>query len=103
MALKTSANSDGPHKLGAVVVSAGRVLSHQSNFYSNSLHAEVRAVNKVPEDLRKNSTIVVVRQRRTQKMGLAKPCGDCEAYLRKCGVKCVIYSNEQGDLEKLHL
>jgi len=91
------------HRLGAVIVKGGRILSTGFNeirpsslLKTNTLHAEASAILKL---LKKNkfsdlagSTMYVTRFTRGGNVGLSKPCQHCTDLIRSVGISCVNYS-----------
>jgi deoxycytidylate deaminase len=88
-------------KMGAIVVSAGRVLGSGTNQPKNdpaiegipltscSVHAEVSALRGVDAA---GATLYVARITRRGGWGLAKPCHRCEAFVRQSGVRRVVWT-----------
>lgn len=89
------------HRHAAVVYRGGCVVSTGVNH--DTIHAEVQALKKLWPDHRRGTTVVSIRMTRGGKLGLAKPCAECEAYMREAGVKTVLYSNAQGKMERMRL
>lgn len=62
---------------------------------NHGMHAEIAAVHSIVSC--KEGTLVVVRLRKDNSIGLAKPCRSCQRYLGRVGIKRVIYSDNIGD------
>lgn len=112
VAENASANSTYRHKLGAVIVKKGRVLSvgynkpHKTHPKSNTrfktIHAEFDAILGCnPEDL-KGATLYVVRKAKSGP-NMAKPCDCCMELIEMVGIKRVVYSTHDGYEELLVL
>lgn len=102
------------HRVGAVIVKGGRVLSTGYNEIGYSkyikrptVHAEERAVVNLLRDRRSSdlagSTIYVSRFTRGGRLGLACPCQRCHALLRSVGVATAFYSTDDGSTGELAL
>lgn len=95
IAYKEALKCTGKQRHGAVVVSGGRILAKACNSYHNGLHAEVRALRRVPHDAKDQvEELVVVRARKSQKFGLSKPCPACQKAIKEARVKVVYYSTD---------
>jgi deoxycytidylate deaminase len=95
------------HRLGAVIVKGNRILATGFNKYGyNSvtrqptMHAEASAVLKLLKQRRladlMGAEIYVTRFTRGGRVGLARPCIDCMAILRSCGISRVHYTTNEG-------
>lgn len=67
------------------------------------LHAEMHACLGVDPKSLKGASIYVVRIRRSATIGLAKPCKECQRFLREVGVKKAYYTETGGDLSSFKL
>lgn len=76
------------HKMGAVVVRGGAVLSSAANLGSWGRHAEVRALR--PHTDYTGATVYVVRLNGR----VSEPCEVCKETLERAGVKEVVYIDE---------
>lgn len=85
----------------AQVKRGGAVLSSGHN--NKIVHAEVHALKKLWPSERIGTTVISIRMTRGGNLGLAKPCDSCELYMRRAGVKKVIYSTREGTLAVLKL
>lgn len=95
------------HRLGAVIVKNGRILSTGYNElrYSkiigkHTLHAEAAAIKKLLErgafkDLA-GATMYVTRFTPSGATGLAHPCPSCMELIRSVGIRTVLYSTVGG-------
>lgn len=96
-----------PHdkwRVGAVLVSSGRVLSTGFNRYRNdpsqvepggvSYHAEQVALRKAGDA--QGATIYIARVTRSGLIGLAKPCEMCQELLATHGVHTAIWTEADG-------
>lgn len=89
------------HKHAALVYKSGALVSQGVNH--DEVHAEVQALKKLWPSERADTTVVSIRMTRGGKLGLAKPCVMCEAYMRGAGVKKVIYSDNSGQMVTMRL
>lgn len=88
-------------KHSAVVVRGGNIIAKASN--KDYKHAECKALDALWPSERRGSTVWSVRWRRSGGWAMAKPCYDCEKYLKQNGVKKVIYSDDFGNLNTMRL
>jgi deoxycytidylate deaminase len=86
------------HKHAAVVYRGGAIVAMGYNH--DEVHAEVSALNKLWPSERRGTRVVSIRMSKGGNLRLAKPCVDCEAYMRANGVKMVIYSDNNGNMVK---
>lgn len=97
-------------RLGAVLVDRKRIVAAKYNslkthpmmgfFYAYPyLHAEAATIFSYGIDNCYGSTLYVVRIKRDNSLGLAKPCSSCEKLIKLAGVKQVIYSTNEGIAE----
>ena len=95
------------HKLGAVIVKGGRVLSTGYNqmrpsslLETDTLHAEGAAILKLLKDKRlhdlSGADIYVSRFTRGGAVGLAKPCAACHALIQSVGIRRVFFTDSDG-------
>lgn len=89
------------HRHAAMVFRGGNIVATGSNH--ETIHAEVQALKKLWPDHRVGTTVMSIRMTRGGVLGMAKPCPACEDFMRKAGVKKVIYSNNHGQMEKMKL
>jgi deoxycytidylate deaminase len=86
----------------AVVTRGGVLLAVECN--QGSHHAECRTLEKLWPSERKGTTVYSLRFTMGHKrLALAKPCSECEAYMRRYGVKKVVYSTTGGELVSFRL
>lgn len=108
------ASADLRHKLGAVIVKSGRVLSTGCNEirYSRELknptvHAEEAAILKLLKAKRLSdlagADIYVSRVTTSGNCRLARPCSRCMGLIKSVGLSKVIYTNDVGGTETLSL
>ncbi len=98
VAHKLSLDSTHPqHKMAAVIVRGGNVLSLAVNSHSWGRHSEVRAISKV-DDVR-GATVYVMRANRR----ISKPCKMCGLILKERGISKAIYINKDGEIEEMKI
>jgi deoxycytidylate deaminase len=115
IASKQSSKATGvKHKLGAVIVRGGRVLStgyneiRYSRFIGETtVHAEEAAIVKLLSRRAlgqlQNSEIYVSRVCPSGLAGLALPCPRCMELIRSVGIKRVHYTTDNGKTETVKL
>lgn len=95
---------------GAVIADRqGNILGRGHNVYEGGLsttHAEVVAIGdaihndeSVFRGDRGQLTLYSCRALGTGQHGCALPCGECEALIRKVGIKRVVYTGSDGGIE----
>lgn len=109
--------SDHQHQIGCVIVNKHKIIS--SGYNSNTkchrvqaeldyklfncaslgkIHSEVSALLpliKSKTDLTR-ATIYVYREHKDGKFAMARPCSRCMSLIKKCGVKNIVYTTEDG-------
>ncbi len=101
-ALKSCSDSD--HKTyfhGVAVVKGGAITAFSSNY--RRIHAEVRALSKLWPSKRNGTKVWSIRITPGGKLACAKPCNNCEKFLREHGVKSVFYTTAIGSIEEMRL
>lgn len=105
IAFKSALSIDPGYRLprhGAAVVRGGALLAVGHN--GRGCHAEIDALEKLSPEDRVGCTVYSVRVARTMThAGMAKPCPNCEAYMREYGVKKVYYSTPTGEIDMMRL
>lgn len=106
------------YKHGAVLVRGGTVLNTSCNknkykAWANrfrkkqrghaTLHAEIGAILGLDRAMTEGATVYVVRIGRAGDLKNSKPCPMCEAVMQFVGVKKVVYSNENGEIESMRI
>ena len=108
------------YKHGAVLVRGGTVLNTSCNknkykAWANrfrdskkqrghaTVHAEIGAILGLDRSITEGATIYVVRVGRDGCLRNSKPCPMCEAAMQFVGVKKVVYSNENGEIESMRI
>lgn len=86
----------------AVLVVAGGAVK-AVGYNTQQHHAEVHALQKLWPSERKNCKIFSVRFTKTGKLAMAKPCDECQKYLKANGIKKVTYSDSSGQLQVLRI
>jgi cytidine deaminase len=89
------------HKHAALVVRGGSIISVGVNH--ETTHAEVQALKTLWPSERRGTRIIVVRMTRGGRLGMSKPCAECETFMREAGVKSVQYSDAAGELQRMKL
>jgi pyrimidine deaminase RibD-like protein len=82
------------HRVGAVVVRGGQVISKGYN--RGRRHAEISALARLWPSERVDTVVYVARPLYEAEYGLARPCEDCLNAMRRAGVKKVFFSAEEG-------
>lgn len=89
------------HHHAVLVTRGGQVVA--KGFNRGYVHAEIQALSKVWPNRRKGCKVWSIRIRKDGRVGMAKPCGPCEAFLRASGVDTVYYSTNDGGIEMMRL
>jgi cytidine deaminase len=84
----------------AFLFRGGAVISYANN--TSSYHAERNAINRAADS--NGTTLLSVRVGKSGILRNARPCKKCWQYMKDMGVKVVLYSDENGNIqrEKLH-
>lgn len=111
-AIEVASKSDYYVKVGAVIFNGKKIISSGFNeiryhsklhpkfkTWHNSLHAEQKAIITSKHNLKRYS-ILVIRVNNNGEMLLARPCRNCQKYLKYVGIKKVYYSNNNGSITK---
>lgn len=104
----------GQHRLGAVIVKGGRVLSTGYNqrrpsafLKQKTIHAEEHAILKLLKARRladvAGSSIYVSRFTRGGNVGMACPCQRCMDLIRSVGISRIYYTTDFGTTEMIKL
>lgn len=111
LARKAALRSKFKHRLGAVIVKGGRVLSVGTNAirytkylpnrkYPESVHAEEAAIVRLLQSRRQDdlvgADIYVCRVNRNGQPRLARPCPSCEALIHAVGIRNVYWTTNDG-------
>ena len=80
------------HKMAAVVVRGGAVLSKATNKSAWGAHAEKRALQNL--NCAKGAIIFIARNRNR----MSRPCTECLNLIKALGIKKIIYSDWDGNL-----
>ena len=98
LAFRKSSLSNHPrHKMAAVVVRGGAVLSAVPNLSRRWCHAEARCLARArgaDSNGARGATIFVVHG----KGNCSKPCPRCEALIREAGIKKAVYFGTSGQI-----
>lgn len=115
IASKQSSKATGvKHKLGAVIVKGGRVLStgHNEIRFSkyirfSTVHAEESAILKLLSRRAQSSLmgadLYVSRTTPGGRSGLARPCSRCMELIKAVGIRQVHYTTDNGNTETVKL
>ena len=102
------------HRMGAVIVKGGRIISFGHNklrpskeLKTETIHAEEDAVlNAIKASGFQHlpgSKIYITRYTKGGKIGLSLPCSRCSALLSSVGVSRVYYTNDDGNVSSIKL
>jgi deoxycytidylate deaminase len=102
------------HRLGAVVVKGGRILStgynevrYTSELGKPTLHAEQAAILKLLKQRRLSDLVgadlYVTRFTPGGRVGLARPCADCQSLIASVGIRQTFYTTNGGGTGTLKL
>lgn len=84
-----------------MITRGGAIVAFGTNH--DGTHAEVAALNNLWPDQRLGTRAISIRLRRSDTLGMAKPCLACQEYMRKNGVKSVMYTDSEGKWSYLKL
>lgn len=89
----TKIPSDRNYRHIAFVIKGGCIKGVGLNL---TRHAEVAALLSLYPSDRYGVKVVSIRVRKDGSFAMAKPCKDCEAFMRRHGVKKVVWSDSNG-------
>jgi len=109
-AVNVAANSEHQSfKHGAVLVKNGKILSEGVNRYTTEAHGQrVHSIHAEENALRGNkkeaigSTMYIARIA-SYGPAMSKPCFRCQMLLKNAGVRKVIYTSRDGELQAVYL
>lgn len=102
MAKKVAGRSDHRNfRHGVVVMRGGSIIATGAN--RSFEHAEVNALKKIAPENRRGCKIISIRVTKTGKLAMAKPCPECEQYLRENGVKVVMWTDADSRMHRERL
>jgi deoxycytidylate deaminase len=113
MASKEAIKSPHPqHKVGAIIVKSGRVLSTGFNSFrytrelqKNNVHAEEAAILKLLKHRRlsdlSGAEIFVTRFTKGGRVGIARPCASCMSIIKSVGISDVHYTTDDKDTKTM--
>lgn len=101
LAYREAKKAKGKHKHAAIILANGKILAKACNNYDNERHAEVRALKRVPHEVKDLiDEIVVVRIRKSQRFGMSKPCKECQEAIKEANIKVVYYTTNEETIER---
>jgi tRNA(Arg) A34 adenosine deaminase TadA len=116
VAIKEALNSKYKHRIGAVIVKGGRILSVGHNkvghrakhgIWESSVHAEIHAISKLLKpkyhDKLQGCKIFVARVKKSGQIGLAKPCPCCLSFIKSVGIREIIYTTDNQFCERIKI
>ena len=119
LAMRVAAQSDfKEYRHGAVLVRGGSVVNTSCNknkyrswgnrFRRRQIghathHAELGCVLGLDRSITEGATMYVVRIGKSGVLRNSKPCPMCEAALEYVGIKKVIYSDENGEIQSMRI
>jgi deoxycytidylate deaminase len=80
---------------------AGRFRKSQKGYAT--VHAEIGAILGLDRSITEGATVYVVRVGKCGSLRNSKPCQMCEAAMQYVGIKKVVYSNENGDIDSMRI
>lgn len=102
IARKLANKSEHPqHYHSAIVTDGNNVMSFGYN--RMNCHAEVKALSQIWPNKRKGLTVYSYRVNQLGQFRNARPCVECEKYLRQNGIKKVFYTDSDGRLQRMVL
>ena len=115
MAVKEAEKSILPMRHGCIAVSSGKVLARGHNHYRTfskdgliqnccSCHAEIDVLRKcLKMNIKKKINMYIIRISEDGVYRNSAPCNRCISILKKYNIRSIIYSTENGELEKYKL
>lgn len=100
--LRASKKSPYDNYQHAVLVVCGGAVK-AIGYNTPKCHAEVHALKKLWPSERKKCKIYSVRFTKAGKLSMAKPCDECQKYLKANGIRKVTYSDGNGKLQVLRI
>ncbi len=110
---EAATESDFKYKLAAVIFKGSKIISVGYNSVKKThplikllshrddklyLHAEIHAILRAKEC--EGADLLVVRIRNdSEEFSMSKPCKMCERFIRRSGIRNVIYSDGEGNLK----
>src|ERR1700723_3260155 len=85
----------------AILIKGSNILSMAPN--RGTKHAEIGCLDKVWSSETKNCIILSIRITKGGLLANAKPCPNCEQALRLAGVKKILYSTANRQIEEMRL
>lgn len=93
-AIKVARKGRGMYRHAVLVFRGGNIVA--AGFNHDLIHAEVAALKKLWPSERRGVKILSIRLGRNGRVGMARPCKACWAFLREHGVKSVTYTGRNG-------
>ena len=108
----------GKLRHGAVLVKGGSVINascNKSNYnsFANRFrphdrgpathHAEIGCILGVDKSISDGATVYVVRINKQGQFKLSKPCEMCHNILKFCGIKKVVYTRDENEIDSYKL
>tara|TARA_B100001094_G_C18180758_1_gene800741 strand:- start:694 stop:1167 length:474 start_codon:yes stop_codon:yes gene_type:complete len=120
LAIDIALQSNQHYKLGCIIIKNGKIVCKHFNDKRSRIngknfvciHAEINCIHnllKYEKNNRKlkNYSMLVIRIGKDDDGNIvfrnAKPCKYCTESIKKIGLKKIIYSNDDGDLEKIKI
>lgn len=95
IALKLSAKSaHNKHKMAAVLVKGGAVLTKATNKNTWGAHAEKRALHKATPESCLGTALYIARNSGR----ISKPCATCLVLIKHLGIRKIIYATWTGEV-----
>ncbi|SRR6266498_2291505 len=83
-------------KHAAFVIKGGSIIAMAPNHHR---HAEVAALSKLWPSKRKGTTVLSLRVTRSGLLAMAKPCEKCMRFMLTHGVRKIMYSTSEREIE----
>ena len=80
-----------------------RIYTQGINKCAFNGHAEMILIDKLKHHFNCNDVLHVIRFTKKGTVTMAKPCKYCRAYLARKGVKTVMFTNWNGEWEKMKI
>ncbi len=114
IAISSSGVRTAGFRVGAILLEKGRVVAAKTNSYKTHpllakysewpfQHAESACIIHRGIDNCDESTMIVARVNKKNKLTMAKPCECCYEFIKDAGIRSVFYSNWDGNFECLEI
>ena len=87
------------HKLVAFLMRSGNIVAVGCNH--SHRHAETDVLEKAKHHGTEGTTLVIFRVRKNGSIGMSMPCSDCMRQLVEAGIRNIVYSDNNGQMNTI--